>query len=213
MCDHPGLTLHGIESYIAVPLNRRDGTYFGTLCALDPVPNINLDERSFDIFNLLSSLISYELEAAENEQRREELLEELSTPAVPVWKDVLAIPLIGSLDSVRMARMMDMTLAEVSRTGARHCIIDITGTRIVDSQAFANLANLVAALRLIGTDPVITGVGAHAAQTLVRLGVDVTSMKTRRTLAEALSAIINGTDENRSPHALSTRANRAHHAT
>ena len=68
--DHPGLHVHGIESYIAVPLHRQDGSYFGTLCALDPKP-ANLGEDAFDLFNLLSQLIAFELEAEENQLKRE----------------------------------------------------------------------------------------------------------------------------------------------
>jgi signal transduction histidine kinase len=68
--DHPGLHLYGIESYIAVPLRRRDGSYFGTLCALDPAP-AQLSEADFEIFELLSNLIAFELEADEQQRRRE----------------------------------------------------------------------------------------------------------------------------------------------
>lgn len=68
--DHPGLHLYGIESYIAVPLHRQDGSFFGTLCALDPKP-ANLSEDAFDLFNLLAQLIAFELEAEENQQQRE----------------------------------------------------------------------------------------------------------------------------------------------
>lgn len=68
--DHPGLHQYGIESYIAVPLNRRDGTYFGTLCALDPRP-AELSEDDFAILNLLAQLIAFELEAEDQRQQRE----------------------------------------------------------------------------------------------------------------------------------------------
>jgi signal transduction histidine kinase len=68
--DHPGLHIYGIESYIAVPLHRQDGSYFGTLCALDPKP-ANLSEDAFDLFNLLSQLIAFELEAEENQHQKE----------------------------------------------------------------------------------------------------------------------------------------------
>lgn len=71
--DHPGLKIYGIESYIAVPLYRRDGEYFGTLCALDPSP-ANLSEEDFETFRLFADLISYELEAAEQQTEREEAL-------------------------------------------------------------------------------------------------------------------------------------------
>ncbi len=68
--DHPGLALYGIESYIAVPLTRRDGSYFGTLCALDPQPT-DLGEDAFEIFRLLAQLIAFEMEAEEERRRRE----------------------------------------------------------------------------------------------------------------------------------------------
>ncbi len=123
-------------------------------------------------------------------REREQMLEEVSTPLVPVWDDVLALPIIGSLDTVRMERATDAALHEVSRTGARACIIDITGARIIDSHAVARLSNLVSALQLIGAEAIVTGVSAHAAQSLVGLGLDLKGMRTHRTLAQALATII-----------------------
>jgi PAS domain S-box-containing protein len=121
---------------------------------------------------------------------RELLLEEVSTPVVPVWRGVLILPIVGSLDTKRMQRATEAAMSEVMRTNAHACIIDITGARIVDSHAVSNLSNLVSALKLIGAEAIVTGVTAHAAHTLVGLGVDFTGMKTRRTLAEALADII-----------------------
>ena len=77
----------------------------------------------------------------------------------------------------------------MTRTGARVCIIDITGARIVDSAAVANLTNLVQALKLVGAEACVTGVGAQVAQTLVGLGLDMTGLRTYRTLAQALAAL------------------------
>jgi rsbT co-antagonist protein RsbR len=127
---------------------------------------------------------------ARRNEERGRMIEEVSTPVVPVWRGVLILPIIGSLDTERMQRATDTALGEVMRTGAHSCIIDITGARIVDSHAVANLSNLVSALKLIGAEAIVTGVTAHAAHTLVGLGVDFTGMKTRRTLAEALAGII-----------------------
>lgn len=124
---------------------------------------------------------------------REQMFEELSAPLVPVWKDVLVMPLIGSLDTERMERATTAALQEVTRTRARACIIDITGARIIDSHAVARLSNLVSALKLIGAEALVTGVGAHAAHSIVTLGLDLQGMRTHRTLAEALAAIIKTT--------------------
>ncbi len=132
-----------------------------------------------------------EAQLARLSEERERMLEEVSTPVVPVLPGVLVLPLIGSLDTLRMTRATDAALNEVRRTGARACIIDITGARIVDSHAVGNLGNLVSALRLIGAEAIVTGVSAHAAQSLVGLGLDLEGMRTHRTLAQALAALIN----------------------
>jgi len=121
---------------------------------------------------------------------RDQMLEELSTPVVPVWHGVLVLPIIGSLDTERMERATAAALREVVRTGARACIVDITGARIIDSQAVARLGNLVAAINLVGAECIVTGVSAHAAQSLVGLGLDLQGIRTHRTLAQALSKII-----------------------
>ena len=123
-------------------------------------------------------------------RERERALEEISTPVVPVLEGVLVLPLIGSLDSVRTERATRAALTEVTRQGARVCIIDITGARMVDSHAVANLTNLVQALKLVGADAFITGVGPQVAQTLVGLGLDMRGLRTFRTLAQALAALI-----------------------
>jgi PAS domain S-box-containing protein len=133
--------------------------------------------------------IEAELERLNEE--RAAVIEEVSTPIVPVWRGVLVLPIIGSLDTERMQRATQTALDEVMRTGARACIIDITGARIVDTHAVANLNNLVMALRLIGAEAIVTGIKAQAAQSLVGLGVDFTNMRTHRTLAEALASLIN----------------------
>jgi PAS domain S-box-containing protein len=123
-------------------------------------------------------------------EERAAMIEEVSTPIVPVWRGVLALPIIGSLDTERMQRATQAALDEVMRVGARACIIDITGARIVDTHAVANLTNLVMALRLIGAEAIVTGVQARAAQSLISLGVDFSNMRTYRTLAEALASLI-----------------------
>src|SRR5579885_902996 len=123
-------------------------------------------------------------------REREQTLEEVSTPVVPVLEGVLVLPLIGSLDAVRTERATRAALTEVTRQGARVCILDITGARMVDSNAVANLTNLVQALKLVGADAFITGVGSQVAQTLVGLGLDMRGLRTYRTLAQALAALI-----------------------
>ncbi|MBA3242494.1 MAG: PAS domain-containing protein, partial [Acidobacteria bacterium] len=123
-------------------------------------------------------------------EERERMFEEVSTPVVPVLEGVLVLPLIGSLDTVRMERATKAALDEVRRTCAHVCIIDITGARIIDTHAVANLSNLMRALKLVGAEGIVTGIGVHAAQTLVGLGLDLQGMRTHRTLAQAIAALI-----------------------
>jgi rsbT co-antagonist protein RsbR len=134
---------------------------------------------------------------AELLREREQTIEEVSTPVVPVLEGVLVLPLIGSLDSERTSRATRAALQEVARQGARVCILDITGARMVDSHAVANLTNLVQALKLVGAEACVTGVGAQVAQTLVGLGLDLQGLRTYRTLAQALAALL-GTQRRRS---------------
>lgn len=129
-------------------------------------------------------------------RRREQMLEEVSTPVVPVWRGVLAMPIIGTLDTERMQRATEAALGEVVRTGAHACIIDITAARLVDSHAVANLGHLVASLKLLGTEAIVTGVTAQAARSLVSLGIDFAGMRTRRTLAGALATLIKSSKQN-----------------
>ena len=123
-------------------------------------------------------------------REREQTIEEVSTPVVPVLEGVLVVPLIGSLDNERTSRATRSVLQEVTRQGARACILDITGARLVDSHAVANLTNLVQALKLVGAEACVTGVGAEVAQTLVRLGLDLKGLRTYRTLAQAIAALL-----------------------
>jgi PAS domain S-box-containing protein len=143
------------------------------------VSHINITERK---------RAEHELERLSRE--RGEMIEEVSTPVVPVLEGVLVLPLIGSLDTARMQRATQAALDEVRRTAARALIIDITGARLIDSHAVANLSNLVQALRLVGAEAIVTGVGAHAAQSIVGLGLDLGRVRTHRTLAQALAALI-----------------------
>jgi PAS domain S-box-containing protein len=158
-----------------------------------------LPDDTLEALALVANVIAQGIERRRAEEalaallrEREQTIEEVSTPIVPVLEGVLVLPLIGSLDTVRTQRATHAALAEVTRQGARVCIIDITGARIVDSHAVANLTNLVQALRLVGAEAFITGIGAQVAQTLVRLGLDMRGLRTYRTLAQALAALLSG---------------------
>ncbi|HVY05335.1 MAG TPA: STAS domain-containing protein [Burkholderiales bacterium] len=119
--------------------------------------------------------------------RQQRELMELSTPVVQLWQGILALPLIGTLDSERTQVVMENLLTKIVETGAPLAIIDITGVPTVDTLVAQHLLKTVAAARLMGADCIISGIRPQIAQTIVHLGVDLTDVITKSTLADAFS--------------------------
>ena len=119
--------------------------------------------------------------------RQQRELMELSTPVVNLWDGVLALPLIGTLDSERTQVVMQNLLQRIVDTGSAIAIIDITGVPIVDTLVAQHLLKTVAAARLMGADCIISGIRPQIAQTIVHLGVDLKDVITKATLSDALS--------------------------
>ncbi|KQV82335.1 anti-anti-sigma factor [Massilia sp. Root351] len=117
--------------------------------------------------------------------RQQQELLELSTPVVQLWRDVLALPLIGTLDSARTQVVMENLLQKIIDTGASIAIIDITGVPTVDTLVAQHLLKTVAAARLMGADCIISGIRPQIAQTIVHLGVNLEDVTTKATLADA----------------------------
>jgi rsbT co-antagonist protein RsbR len=112
---------------------------------------------------------------------------ELSTPVVRLWQGVLAVPLIGTLDSARTQVVMESLLQEIVETGSAIAIIDITGVPMVDTLVAQHLLKTVAAARLMGADCIISGIRPQIAQTIVQLGVRLEDVVTKATLADAFA--------------------------
>ena len=112
---------------------------------------------------------------------------ELSTPVVKLWEGVLALPLIGTLDSERTQVVMENLLEEIVRSGAGIAIIDITGVPTVDTLVAQHLLKTVAAARLMGAECIISGIRPQIASTIVHLGVNLGDVVTKATLADAFS--------------------------
>jgi rsbT co-antagonist protein RsbR len=119
--------------------------------------------------------------------RQQEELLELSTPVVKLWEGVLAVPMIGTLDSARTQLVMESLLQRIVEQGAEIAIIDITGVPTVDTLVAQHLLKTVTAIRLMGADCIISGVRPQIAQTIVHLGVDLQGVTTKANLADALS--------------------------
>lgn len=119
-----------------------------------------------------------------------EQLLELSTPVVKIWDGVVAVPLVGTLDSARTQVVMEKLLQTLIDTGSESAIIDITGVPAVDTQVAQHLLKTVVAARLMGAECIISGIRPQIAQTIVALGIEFGDIPTKATLADALSAAL-----------------------
>ena len=122
--------------------------------------------------------------------RQQKELLELSTPVVRLWENVLALPLIGTLDSARTQIVMQNLLDAIVQTRSDYAIIDITGVPVVDTLVAQHLLKTVAAARLMGADCLISGIRPQIAQTIIHLGVDLSEVTTKATLADAFEVAL-----------------------
>jgi rsbT co-antagonist protein RsbR len=122
--------------------------------------------------------------------RQQQELMELSTPVVRLWDNILALPLIGTLDSSRTQVVMQNLLEAIVQTRSDFAIIDITGVPTVDTLVAQHLLKTVAAARLMGADCLISGIRPQIAQTIIHLGVDLSAVATKATLADAFAVAL-----------------------
>jgi len=151
-----------------------------------------LGDEIWSATDLLDKLGLYTTEVFQ--QGREEVISrqqqemlELSTPVVQLWEGILALPLIGTLDSARTQVVMESLLQKIVDTGASIAIIDITGVPTVDTLVAQHLLKTVAAARLMGAECIISGIRPQIAQTIVHLGVDLADVITKATLGDAFA--------------------------
>ena len=135
----------------------------------------------------LYTVVAFQKSREEIISRQEAEMLELSTPVVKLWHGVLALPLIGTLDSARTQVVMESLLQKIVETGSDIAIIDITGVPTVDTLVAQHLLKTVTAIRLMGAECIITGVRPQIAQTVVHLGIDLQGVTTKATLADGLS--------------------------
>ncbi len=155
----------------------------------------NLDGLAEDLWRataLLDKLGLYTTEAFIKSRediigRQAKEMFELSSPVVELWQGILGLPIIGTLDSKRTQLVMETLLERIAQTQAQFAIIDITGVPTVDTQTAQNLLKTVNATRLMGAECIISGVRPQIAQTMVHLGVNLTGVITKSTLAGALA--------------------------
>lgn len=126
-------------------------------------------------------------------QRQQQDMMELSTPVVKLWQGILALPLIGTLDSARTQVVMENLLQSIVETGADIAILDITGVQTVDTLVAQHLIKTVTAARLMGAECIISGIRPQIAQTIVHLGIELQGIVTKATLADAFAVALQKT--------------------
>jgi len=156
----------------------------------------SLYEAGLKIGSLLDnfSIITFETFIKGREEvilRQTDEITEISTPVIRVWDGILALPIIGTLDSQRTQVVMENLLQEIVETGSSIAILDISGVPTVDSLVAQHLIKAVSATRLMGADCIISGIRPEIAQTIVHLGIDLTNIVTKATLASALKYAFN----------------------
>lgn len=119
--------------------------------------------------------------------RQTDEITDISTPVIRVWDGILALPIIGTLDSARTQIVMENLLQEIVETGSSIAILDISGVPAVDSLVAQHLIKTVSATRLMGAECIISGIRPEIAQTVVHLGIDLSSIITKSSLASALA--------------------------
>ena len=157
-----------------------------------------LGEQMWAVSELLDTLGLHTVRAFQRSredviQRQQEEMLELSTPVVKLWEGVLALPMIGTLDSQRTQVVMESLLQRIVDTGSEIAIIDITGVPTVDTLVAQHLLKTVTAIRLMGADAIISGVRPQIAQTIVHLGLDLQGIVTKANLADALALALKRT--------------------
>ncbi|TFZ03302.1 STAS domain-containing protein [Ramlibacter rhizophilus] len=139
------------------------------------------------------TVTTYQRTREEVIRRQQHELLELSTPVIKLWDGVLAVPMIGTLDSQRTQLVMEALLQRIVETGAQLAIIDITGVPTVDTLVAQHLLKTVSAIRLMGADCIISGIRPQIAQTIVHLGIDLQGIASKSSLADALAMALQQT--------------------
>ena len=172
----------------ASPMRRKDGSISGAVAVF---------RDTTESKRLVEDLEAKNRDLSESEQAKSELVErlrlaidEVSTPILELWDDVLALPIIGVVDSRRSVQLMERLLDEIVRRQSRFVIIDVTGVEIIDTRTADYFTKLIKAVELLGARCRITGVRPAVAQALVDIGLDLGAVKASRTLKHALRALL-----------------------
>ncbi len=113
-------------------------------------------------------------------------MSEMSTPVITVWENIIMLPLVGIIDSVRAQNVMEACLKKITETESKMCILDISGVASVDTAVANHIIKITKATKLVGADCILSGMSSEIAQTIVHLGIDFSGLNTATTLKDAL---------------------------
>jgi len=188
--DRRGIVASALADVLVATLEQLSPAPLGALFDADLLP---ADRRN--MIELLVPNFAHEQERVELQQQviaaQQAALRELSTPIIPIGEGVVAMPLIGNIDSARAQQVIETLLEGVGESRARTAILDITGVQVVDSQVADALLRAAQAVRLLGAEVIITGIRPEVAQTLVGLGLDLSGIKTLSTLQAGIAYALN----------------------
>jgi PAS domain S-box-containing protein len=166
---------------------RKDGSQFWANVVISAVRD---EKGSLRGYAKITRDLTERKEAEERIQQQSKEIMELSTPVMQVWKGVVAAPLIGSLDSQRTQQFMERLLNRIVETNSPVALVDIMGVPTIDTQTAQHLIETISAVRLLGAQVVLTGVRPVIAQTLVHLGIDLSDIITRSSLAAGIQVAL-----------------------
>jgi anti-anti-sigma regulatory factor len=169
--------------------HRSDGTPFWANVIITALKDAHGNLRGFG--KVMRDMT--ERRALEEKLRRQsnEILEMATVPIVRIWEGILLVPLIGTLDSQRTQQLMERLLHRITETMSQVALLDITGVPTIDTQTAQHLIETISAVRLLGAEPILTGIRPIIAQTLVHLGVNMANVATRSSLAAGLRLALN----------------------
>ncbi|MDX1284106.1 MAG: STAS domain-containing protein [Draconibacterium sp.] len=162
------------------------------LTGIEEAINILIDDLTYELkqSKKMKESLEEQLSKIKEQQKtivkQQEDLLELSSPVTKVWDNILILPVIGTLDSQRAQIMMENLLEKIVETGCTFSILDITGVPTVDTQVANHLLKTVTSARLLGAECIISGISPAIAQTIVHLGIDLSAIRTKATLQDAM---------------------------
>jgi rsbT co-antagonist protein RsbR len=205
---HPEWALQRVQDE-GIPVAVKDGVWLGESALLNratgqeiPISQVIIAHKTVDgnldfFSTIVRDLSEHKRQEAEREALQKQIIDaqraalrELSTPLIPISDNVVIMPLIGTIDSQRAQQVMEALLEGVAEHQAELVILDITGVSVVDTQVAQAFIQAAQAVRLLGAQVMLTGIGPQIAQTLVHLGVDLSGMLTQGSLQAGIAAAL-----------------------